>query len=127
MTLSPAGVAMFLAGWLRRQVCEPVRSGRRQSRLHLELLEDRLVPTLAGNQVFPLDNPWNERVDSAPVAANSATLVSSIGASSVVHPDFGAAIWDGGNMGIPYNVVSGTQPKINVVIDGYPDESDLLP
>ena len=82
--------------------------------------------TLQGNQVFPLDNPWNRPIDSAPVAANSATLVSSIGASSHVHPDFGT-IYQGAYIGIPFNVVGGTQPKIDVVLDAYADESDDVP
>ena len=33
-------------------------------------LEDRIVPTLLGDQVFPADNPWNQRIDHAPVANN---------------------------------------------------------
>ena len=44
------------------------------------------------------------------MALNSATYVQSIGASSPAHPDFGS---DPGN-GIPYNLVSGNQPKVNV-------------
>jgi hypothetical protein len=57
--------------------------------LRLESLEDRALMTLAGNQLFPDDSPWNQRVDGAPVAANSATLVNNIGASAPLHPDFG--------------------------------------
>ena len=91
-----------------------------------EPLEERVLFTLQGNQVFPLDNPWNRPIDSAPVAANSATLVSSIGASSHVHPDFGTT-YQGAYIGIPFNVVVGTQPKIDVVLDAYADESDDLP
>ncbi len=79
--------------------------------------------TLAGNQLFPDDSPWNQRVDGAPVAANSATLVNSIGASAPLHPDFGT-IYEGGYIGIPYVIVSGSQPGVNVIIDAYPDESD---
>jgi hypothetical protein len=95
--------------------------------LRLEMLEDRLVPTLLGNQLFPSDNPWNENITNAPVAANSATLVASIGLGSNLHPDFGAGTYAGSYIGIPFNVVSGTQPKIHVVIDAYASESDLLP
>ena len=85
------------------------------------------VPTLLGNQLFPADNPWNQRITNAPVAANSATLVSSVGLGSPVHPDFGAALYNGAAIGIPFNVVSGTQPKVTVVLDAYADESDPLP
>jgi hypothetical protein len=91
-----------------------------------ESLEGRTLRSLDGNQLFPSDNPWNHPITDAPVAANSTTLVNSIGASSPLHPDFGTTY--GGTLnGIPYNVVTGTQPKTSVVIDAYPDESDQLP
>ncbi|HEY2893925.1 MAG TPA: IPT/TIG domain-containing protein [Pirellulales bacterium] len=82
--------------------------------------------TLSGNALFPADNPWNQVISAAPVAGNSSTLVSSIGASSALHPDFGT-VYQGANIGIPYNVVSGTQPKVQVVVDAYADESDVVP
>jgi hypothetical protein len=80
-----------------------------------------------GNTLFPADNPWNEKITNAPVAANSAALVASIGLTSGLHADFGAGLYQGALIGIPFNVVSGTQPKVNVVIDAYASESDLLP
>lgn len=94
--------------------------------LGLERLEERTLMTLQGNQLFPADNPWNEKITNAPVAANSNALVASIGASSPLHPDFGTT-FNGALNGIPYNVVSGSQAKVNVVIDAYADESDLVP
>jgi hypothetical protein len=44
------------------------------------------------------------------------------------HPDFGQDYRTASDLyGIPYNVVHGnTTPKVQVVIDAYPDESDLL-
>ena len=54
--------------------------------------------------MFPADNPWNLRVDSLPVAANSDAIIASIGAGTGLHPDFGSGKWDGGPIGIPYNV-----------------------
>jgi hypothetical protein len=100
---------------------------RKWSYLQLEALEDRRVPTLLGNQLFPADNPWNERITNAPVATNSSTLVNSIGISKPFHPDFGNALWNGSLIGIPFNAVPGSQPKVHVVIDAYPSESDLVP
>src|SRR5262249_39844592 len=47
-------------------------------RLILDRLEDRSVPTLLGQQLYPSDNPWNQRVDTAPVANNSAAVISNI-------------------------------------------------
>jgi hypothetical protein len=94
---------------------------------HFEALEGRCLMTLAGHQLFPSDNPWNQVVNTAPAAANSAVLVATIGATRGLHPDFGAAAPGDTPIGIPYNIVSGTQPKVTVVIDAYPGESDLVP
>src|SRR5262249_17091449 len=44
-----------------------------------------------------------------------------------LHADFGQSLWNGSYIGIPYNVVAGNQPPVNVVIDAWPGESDLLP
>ena len=90
----------------------------------IEALEERTLLSLAGNQLFPSDNPWNHPITDAPVAANSATLVNSIGATKPLHPDFGTT-WNGGLNGMPYNVVNGSQAKVNVQVDAYPSESDL--
>ncbi|CAN5221029.1 hypothetical protein BH10PLA2_BH10PLA2_19640 [soil metagenome] len=103
-----------------------------RSLLNLEFLEDRLVPTLLGNTLFPIDNPWNQRITNAPVSPQSAGIMSSIISrygNGRLHPDFGQDYHtDDALYGIPYTVVHGnTQPKVNVVIDGYPDESDIQP
>lgn len=93
----------------------------------VEELEPRVLLSLAGNQLFPSDNPWNQKITNAPVAANSAALVASIGASSPLHPDFGTVMGNTWN-GIPYNVVHGnSQAKINVEITSYASESDIQP
>jgi len=83
-------------------------------------------PTLAGCPVFPADNAWNTPVDQLPVDANSSVYIATIGASKTLHPDFGAAQWDGGPIGIPYDVVRGTQPRVSIIFD-YADESDPGP
>ena len=75
----------------------------------LEELDARLVPTYLGNQIFPLDNPWNQNVAGAPVAANSAAIISAIVArhnntAPGLHPDFGNPVTDGALYGIPINV-----------------------
>ena len=54
------------------------RSRRRRPVLTVEALEDRTVPTLLGQQLLPADNPWNERITNAPVAANSGAIMSAI-------------------------------------------------
>jgi hypothetical protein len=78
---------------------------------------------IAGCPLFPADNPWNQRVDHLPVAANSATLIRSIGLDSPVHADFGSGTYAGGPIGIPYKVVTRRQRKVPVSFD-YASESD---
>jgi hypothetical protein len=78
---------------------------------------------LAGCPVLPADNIWNARVDTLPVAANSSTLVGSIGASRTVHADFGSGLYEGGPIGIPYVTVGAGRPGVAVSFD-YDDESD---
>lgn len=92
----------------------------------IEALETRSLMTLSGDTLFPADNPWNQRVAAAPIAGNSSTLVASIGASRSLHPDFGT-IYEGAYIGIPFMVVSAGQPLVDVVIDAYADESDIVP
>jgi hypothetical protein len=83
-------------------------------------------PNIAGCPIFPASNPWNQRVDKLPVAANSAAIISSIGLDAPVHADFGSGLYDGQPIGIPYNVVSGSQAKSRVSFE-YADESDKGP
>jgi hypothetical protein len=87
--------------------------------------------TLLGQQLFPADYPWNQNIANAPVAANSAAVISNIGASVHIHPDWGDDNPANGNAplyGIPVNIVHGTgMATINVQIDNYPDESDIVP
>jgi hypothetical protein len=87
--------------------------------------------TLLGAQLFPADNPWNQNIAGAPVAANSAAIISHIGSSIHLHPDWGEDSSANGNdplYGIPVNIVHGNSTtKVNVTIDNYPDESDIAP
>jgi len=80
---------------------------------------------VAGVQIFPSDNPWNQDVSALPVHPNSARYLASIGLDTGLHPDFGT-VWEGAPIGIPYVVVHGDQPKVNVTFD-YDDESDPGP
>ena len=56
---------------------------------------------------------------------NSAAYVSFIGATKTLHPDFGT-FWDGQPIGIPYVLVSASQPGVPVEFL-YADESDPGP
>jgi hypothetical protein len=84
------------------------------------------MPSAPRCPVFPKSNPWNQRVDRLPVAANSGEIISSIGAGGSVHADFGSGLWEGAPIGIPITVVGRTQPKSRVSFE-YADESDRGP
>jgi hypothetical protein len=85
-----------------------------------------LLEPLAGRQVFPPSNWWNQDVSAAPVDTRSAQLIGWISGRSAtnttavrrLHPDFGPPPY-----GIPYVVVGGDQPRVPVPFD-YADESD---
>ena len=84
------------------------------------------LPGVKGCPVFPADNAWNRRVDSLPLAANSAAIIASIGPEKTMHADFGSGTWDGGPIGIPITTVGAGQTKSRVAFD-YADESDRGP
>jgi hypothetical protein len=81
------------------------------------------LPSAPRCPIFPASNPWNRRVDRLPVAKNSAVLVASIGLGKSMHADFGSGLWDGGPIGIPYDVVARSTPRTRVSFE-YADESD---
>jgi hypothetical protein len=81
------------------------------------------LPSAPKCPVFPADNAWNQRVDTLPVAANSAQMIRAIGLDAPLHPDFGSGTWDGGPIGIPFDVVSAKTPTSKVRFE-YADESD---
>lgn len=74
--------------------------------------------------LFPAYNIWNTPIDTLPVDANSDAYINTIGRSNGPHPDFGT-VWEGAPIGIPYNIVPGTQPKVKVAFY-YPDQSDQV-
>jgi len=84
------------------------------------------APSIAGCPVMSPRSAWNQRVDRAPVARNSAALIRSIGLDAGFHADFGSGTWDGGPIGIPYVVVGGGQRGVPVSFD-YASESDRGP
>ncbi len=83
-------------------------------------------PRIGSCPVFPANDAWNVPVDQLPVAANSATLVTTIGATTRVHADFGSGLWNGGPIGIPFITVGGTQTKYPATFQ-YASESDSGP
>ncbi|HEY7421178.1 MAG TPA: hypothetical protein VH541_04130 [Gaiellaceae bacterium] len=83
------------------------------------------LPAARHCPVFPANNAWNQRVDKLPVASNSAQLIASIGLDAPVHADFGSGKWDGGPIGIPFDVVSRRTAGHRVKFE-YADESNRV-
>jgi hypothetical protein len=82
-------------------------------------------PALGGCPVFPADNVWNADISSLPVDTRSASYLANIGGGRL-HPDFGAGLYNGGPIGIPYIVAPASQPTVPVSFE-YADESDPGP
>jgi hypothetical protein len=81
-------------------------------------------PTIANCPMFPANNIWNAPVDSLPTHPMSDAWIDSIGRDQGFHMDFGSGTWDGGPIGIPYNVMSGSSVTKYTLDFFYPDESD---
>ncbi len=83
--------------------------------------------SLNGFRAFPANNAWNQDISSAPVDSNSDAIIGFIGPSIGLHPDFGAGLYQGSTMGIPYVVVDNSQSPVNIDFTAYGDESDPGP
>ena len=82
---------------------------------------------LNGFRSFGDDSLWNKDVSTSPVDANSDAILTFIGQSVTMHPDFGSGQYQGSNIGIPYVVVPGSQGLVNINFTAYGDESDPGP
>lgn len=85
------------------------------------------ITILAGCSIFPANNFWNARIDSLPVHPLSDAWVDSIGRNESFHMDFGSGTWDGGPIGIPFNIVAGSTVPTFEPEFYYPEESDAGP
>src|ERR1700683_1622445 len=65
-------------------------------------------------EIFPADNAWNQDISAQPVDPYSDQIIASF-ASSGLKADFGSGLWDNAPIGIPFVVVCGNQPKIQIV------------
>jgi len=83
--------------------------------------------TVGGCPVFPTNNIWNVRVDTLPVHPQSAAWVQSIGPNSWLHQDFGGELYNGLEPGMQVNLVTGSQPRVPIVVTDGADESDPGP
>jgi hypothetical protein len=77
--------------------------------------------------MFPANNIWNAPVDSLSTHPLSDAWIDHIGRDEPFHMDFGSGEIDGGFIGIPYNIVSGSSVSTYSVEFYYPEESDPGP
>jgi len=80
---------------------------------------------IAGCPLFPPTWSTNQRVDTLPIASDSAAIVRSIGLDGSLKADFGSGLWEGGPIGIPYDVVTRRTRRARVSFE-YADESDRV-
>jgi hypothetical protein len=102
--------------------------GRKRSIIAAILVAAVAVATLAacaiglpahdapGCTILPSDNPWNQRVDGAPVQRRSRTYINHLGRNRSLFADFS----------MPYVTVPGSQPRVRVSFY-YRRESDRGP
>lgn len=85
------------------------------------------LTSLNGFVPFGSSSLWNTNISTAPVDPNSANYINYIGTTVAFHPDFGSGTIKNQTIGIPYQVVAGTQAKVAVQLGLYFDESDPGP
>lgn len=83
--------------------------------------------SLGGMLPFPANNPWNQDISAAQADPSSNAIITRTGASSRLHPDFGAGLYAGAKIGIPYVVVPESQPLVPMSFTAYASESDPGP
>jgi hypothetical protein len=76
-----------------------------------------LAPSSAPKcKIFPRNNPWNQRVDHAPVSRRSGTYIAHLGRDASLFAD----------VTVPYTTVPGSQRKVRVSFE-YRRTSDHVP
>ncbi|HET9696073.1 MAG TPA: hypothetical protein VFP40_04340 [Terriglobales bacterium] len=85
------------------------------------------LTSLNGFVPFTSSSLWNTDISAAAVDPNSANYINFIGSTVAFHPDFGSGTIQNQTIGIPYQVVDGTQLKVPVKLGLYFDESDNGP
>ena len=85
------------------------------------------LASLNGFVPFPSSSLWNTDISIAPVDPNSANIINYIGSTVTLHPDFGSGKYAGQTIGIPYQIVAGSQAEVTVKLRAYASESDHGP
>ena len=83
-------------------------------------------PTVGPCPLFPADNAWHADVSGLAVHPRSDDWRTTIGPARGLKADFGAGLWDGGPIGIPFTRVGAGQAPVAVSFT-YDDESDPGP
>ena len=80
--------------------------------------------SLGGFLPFSANSLWNTDISTAPVDANSNSIISNyVGSSTHMHPDFG----NDPTYGIPYVIVDGNQALATIHLGAYAGDSDPGP
>lgn len=97
--------------------------GTGSSNLACNVMSAGQTASLNGFVPFLSSSLWNTDISTAPVDPNSNTIISNWVGAVNLHPDWG----NDPSYGIPYVVVNGSQPLVNVNLNAYGDESDPGP
>lgn len=93
------------------------------SNLACNVISTGQTANLNGFLPFSSSSLWNTDISSAPVDPNSNSIISNWVGSVNLHPDWGTDP----SYGIPYVVVNGSQPLVNITLNAYGSESDPGP
>ena len=93
------------------------------SNLACNVISTGQTANLNGFLPFSSSSLWNTDISSAPVDPNSNSIISNWVGSVNLHPDWGTDP----SYGIPYVVVNGSQPLVNINLNAYGSESDPGP
>ena len=85
------------------------------------------LTSLNGFVPFGTNSLWNTDISASPVDPNSANIINFIGSAVTLHADFGSGMVQHQTIGIPYQIVDGTQAKVPVTLGTFFDESDPGP
>jgi hypothetical protein len=116
------GVLIAAGGWEvanSQQSTGAVRTGKSLPPIASPMLFNtpEADAVVAAMQVFPPDNPWNTDVSDWPVHPRSDAIIESIGRDKPLRC----------NSDMNYVIVPPRQPKVDVRLVDYPDESDPVP
>ncbi len=83
------------------------------------------VPTIAGCNIFPADNPWNTDISGYSLDPNGPTYLANMSPTTAFHPDWGTVTEE---YGIPFLTGTGATPQpMTWNEDWGATESDPLP